>query len=93
MLAAKFFDDQYFKNRYYAQVGGIPCAEINSLELEFLFSINFSLHVKPDDFAKYELELRKHVMSCVGCGCGEWRCCCCLPLHYRHYGTPTQYRA
>ena len=70
MLAAKFFDDQYFKNRYYAQVGGIPCAEINSLELEFLFSINFSLHVKPDDFVKYELELQKHVLTCVGCDCG-----------------------
>lgn len=71
MLAAKFFDDQYFKNRYYAQVGGIPCAEINSLELEFLFSINFSLHVKPDDFVKYELELQKHVLTCVGCDCGR----------------------
>lgn len=69
MLAAKFFDDQYFNNAYYAkvrdetsgigqrrgcnlrfahlccfllcsfadQVGGVPCNEINSLEVEFLF--------------------------------------------------------
>jgi hypothetical protein len=24
MLAAKFFDDQYFNNAYYAKVGGVP---------------------------------------------------------------------
>jgi len=74
MLAAKFFDDQYFKNKYYAQVGGVPSVEINSLELEFLFSINFSLHVKPEDFAKYEFELRKHVVTCSGCDCGAYTC-------------------
>ena len=45
MLSAKFFDDHYFKNAFYAKVGGVPCSEINSLEVEFLFLINFSLHV------------------------------------------------
>lgn len=91
MLAAKFFDDQYFKNRYYAQVGGIPCAEINSLELEFLFSINFSLHVKPDDFVKYELELQKHVLTCVGCDCGAL--CFALPLLRMHFPATTHTHA
>jgi len=28
---------QYFNNAYYAKVGGVPCNEINSLEVEFLF--------------------------------------------------------
>ena len=28
-----------------AQVGGVPCVEINSLEVEFLFMTNFSLFV------------------------------------------------
>lgn len=26
MLAAKFFDDQYFNNAYYGKVGGVPCS-------------------------------------------------------------------
>ena len=52
MLAAKFFDDQYFNNAYYAKVGGVPCAEMNMLEIEFLFRINFSLHVPPEVFHK-----------------------------------------
>jgi hypothetical protein len=57
MLAAKFFDDQYFNNAYYAKVGGVPTNEVNSLELEFLFSINFSLHVPTDVYEKYYGEL------------------------------------
>ncbi|RLN95000.1 hypothetical protein BBJ28_00020271, partial [Nothophytophthora sp. Chile5] len=32
VLAAKFFDDHYFNNAYYAKVGGVPCAEMNELE-------------------------------------------------------------
>jgi len=35
-----------------AQVGGVPTNEVNSLELEFLFSINFSLHVPTPVFEK-----------------------------------------
>ena len=50
MLAAKFFDDQYFNNSYYAKVGGVPTNEVNSLELEFLFSVNFSLQVTTEVF-------------------------------------------
>jgi len=33
MLAAKFFDDQYFNNAYYAKVGGVPANEMNTLEV------------------------------------------------------------
>jgi hypothetical protein len=58
MLAAKFFDDQYFNNAYYAKVGGVPCNEMNSLELEFLFLVNFSLHVTPEVFRRYSQELQ-----------------------------------
>ena len=31
---------------------------MNSLELEFLFQVNFSLHVTPEVFREYEAELR-----------------------------------
>jgi hypothetical protein len=31
MLAAKFFDDFYYKNEYYGKVGGITTVEMNTL--------------------------------------------------------------
>eukprot|EP00934_Nitzschia_sp_Nitz4_P009317 Nitzschia sp. Nitz4//scaffold11_size288233//53058//54188//NITZ4_000743-RA/size288233-snap-gene-0.8-mRNA-1//1//CDS//3329533981//9307//frame0 len=57
LLAAKFFDDAYYNNAYYAKVGGVLVAEMNGLEVDFLFRINFSLHVTPDEFDKYKAEL------------------------------------
>lgn len=67
MLAAKFFDDQYYNNAYYAQIGGVSCEEINSLEVEFLFMINFSLYVSRETYDQYINELTKHFYS--GCPC------------------------
>eukprot|EP00300_Choanocystis_sp_HF-7_P010334 c16896_g1_i4.p1 GENE.c16896_g1_i4~~c16896_g1_i4.p1 ORF type:complete len:170 (+),score=24.99 c16896_g1_i4:79-588(+) len=60
MLAAKFFDDTYYNNAFYARVGGIPTAELNTLEVEFLFMINFSLHVETDEYERYRSELESH---------------------------------
>jgi len=60
LLAAKFFDDAYYNNAYYAKVGGVLVKEMNSLEVEFLFRINFSLHVSPDVYSKYHAELISH---------------------------------
>lgn len=60
VLAAKFFDDHYFNNAYYAKVGGVPGAEMNELELEFLLLLNFSLHVPNDTYARYYNELAAH---------------------------------
>lgn len=70
MLAAKFFDDQYFNNAFYAKVGGVPCVEMNSLELEFLFSINFGLQVPTEVYEKYNCELVHHVNKpSIPCEC------------------------
>lgn len=63
LLAAKFFDDAYYNNAYYAKVGGVLVSEMNGLEVEFLFRINFSLHVKPDVFLKYQDELVSHAVG------------------------------
>mmetsp|Transcript_1634 Transcript_1634/g.3709 ORF Transcript_1634/g.3709 Transcript_1634/m.3709 type:complete len:205 (+) Transcript_1634:138-752(+) len=59
MVAAKFVDDFYFSNNYWAKVGGIPNDELNGLELEFLFLTNFNLHVKRDDYDAFASELRR----------------------------------
>lgn len=60
LLAAKFFDDAYYNNAYYAKVGGVLVSEMNGLEVDFLFRINFSLHVTTDLFNKYCEELVAH---------------------------------
>jgi hypothetical protein len=63
LLAAKFFDDAYYNNAYYAKVGGVLVSEMNGLEVDFLFRINFSLHVTPDVFEKYRAELMMHSVA------------------------------
>ncbi|GMY16672.1 cyclin-U3-1 [Fagus crenata] len=59
MLAAKFIDDAFFNNAYYAKVGGVSTAELNRLEMKFLFSIDFRLQVNVDMFGKYCSQLDK----------------------------------
>ncbi|KAJ9188133.1 hypothetical protein P3X46_003524 [Hevea brasiliensis] len=59
MVAAKFIDDAFFNNAYYAKVGGVSTAELNRLERKFLFSIDFRLHVNVNTFGRYCSELEK----------------------------------
>jgi len=63
LVAAKFFDDAYYNNAYYAKVGGVTVSELNSLEVEFLFRINFALHVSPELYRKYHEELLSHAVT------------------------------
>ena len=60
-LASKFFDDVYYNNAYYARVGGISNSEVNSLEMEMLRMISFSLFVQPDQYERYRGSLYSHV--------------------------------
>ncbi|KAJ6306659.1 hypothetical protein OIU78_021887 [Salix suchowensis] len=46
MIAAKFVDDAFFNNAYYAKVGGVSTEELNRLEMKFLFSIDFQTSSK-----------------------------------------------
>ncbi|KAI4349514.1 hypothetical protein L6164_010095 [Bauhinia variegata] len=59
MVAAKFMDDAFFNNAYYAKVGGVSTGELNRLEMNFLFSIDFRLQVSVDTFRKYCWQLEK----------------------------------
>ncbi|KAI8991123.1 cyclin PHO80-like protein, partial [Mycotypha africana] len=46
VVASKFTSDVYYTNSRYAKVGGLSVAELNQLELEFLFLIKFRLHIR-----------------------------------------------
>jgi len=73
MLAAKFFDDQYYNNAYYAKVGGVSYSEMNALEVEFLFMLNFDLFVTTETYKQYYEELWSHANSTHArlCGCNK----------------------
>jgi len=54
VTACKFYNDFYYKNKYYAQIGGVPLAEFNKLELEFLLNyVKFELYVESETFSAY----------------------------------------
>lgn len=53
VVAAKFHDDAFFTNRFYANIGGVDLQDMNRMEASFLELIDFSLHVQPEEFAIY----------------------------------------
>ncbi|ESQ39108.1 hypothetical protein EUTSA_v10001641mg [Eutrema salsugineum] len=61
MVSAKFLDDLYYNNAYYAKVGGISTKEMNLLELDFLFGLGFDLNVTPNTFHAYFSYLQKEM--------------------------------
>ncbi|CAA3008776.1 cyclin-P3-1-like [Olea europaea var. sylvestris] len=63
MVAAKFIDDAFFNNAYYARVGGVSTAELNKLEMKFLFGLDFELHVTLQTFKRYCSRLAKEAID------------------------------
>ncbi|KAK5989014.1 PHO85 cyclin-6 [Cladobotryum mycophilum] len=51
--ASKFFSDVFYTNSRYAKVGGLPLAELNHLELQFLVLNDFRLAVPVEDLEAY----------------------------------------
>ncbi|GMH17197.1 hypothetical protein Nepgr_019038 [Nepenthes gracilis] len=62
MVAAKFMDDVYYNNAYYAKIGGISTAEMNFLEVDLLFGLGFHLNVTPNTFHAYSSYLKREMM-------------------------------
>ncbi|KAK2988922.1 hypothetical protein RJ640_026190, partial [Escallonia rubra] len=62
LVSAKFMDDIYYNNAYYAKIGGITTAEINLLEVDFLFGMSFQLNVTPETFHTYYSYLQREMM-------------------------------
>ncbi|KAL6569270.1 Cyclin-U4-1 [Orobanche minor] len=62
MVSAKFMDDMYYNNAYYAKVGGISTKEMNFLEVEFLFGLGFHLNVTPSTFHTYCSYLQREMI-------------------------------
>ena len=54
MTATKFNTDTYYSNTAWAVIGGVRTEEMNVLELEFLFMLQFSLLITKEEYEKYE---------------------------------------
>lgn len=56
-VAAKELCDSFCTNVHYARVGGISLRELNTLELEFLFLIDWRLAINADELQQYYVNL------------------------------------
>ncbi|CRH00480.1 cyclin, putative [Plasmodium relictum] len=61
MIAAKFFDDLYYSNSFYAKVGGVTTKELNKLEAHFLNLLDYKLFVSSQEYDFY----RKYISLSV----------------------------
>ncbi|KII96042.1 hypothetical protein PLICRDRAFT_67020, partial [Plicaturopsis crispa FD-325 SS-3] len=52
-VASKFFSDVFYTNSRYAKVGGLPQAELNALEIQFLLLNNFTLVISTAEMQRY----------------------------------------
>lgn len=57
LVSAKALCDSYCTNTHYARVGGISTQELNTLELEFLFLIDWELSCEVEMLQQYYEQL------------------------------------
>ncbi|KAG8381058.1 hypothetical protein BUALT_Bualt06G0082500 [Buddleja alternifolia] len=62
LVSAKFMDDIFYNNAYYAKVGGISRDEMNLLEVDFLFGLGFQLNVTTSTFYTYCSYLQREML-------------------------------
>lgn len=58
LTAAKFNTDCHHSNSLWAEIGGVRQEDLNVLELEFLFGLQFSLLIKEEEYEKYSEDLK-----------------------------------
>ena len=68
MTAVKYLEDVVHTNTLWAQIGQLPLGELNALELDFLFAIDFDLAVSPEDHARCAAALREFAARRRGSG-------------------------
>ena len=57
LVSIKYNEDQYYDNKYYAEIAGVKLKELNTIEYNFLHMINFQLFVNDETYRKYKLYL------------------------------------
>lgn len=60
ITAVKYNEDDLYTNTYYSKVGGVSARELNTLEIEFVKMLKYSLFVKNEVFDKYQAYLKQY---------------------------------
>lgn len=60
-ITQKYVSDSFCSNKFMAKLGGIPVVELNDLEADFLFSVNFDLIRDLNTYKKYANEIRERI--------------------------------
>ncbi|KAG0471377.1 hypothetical protein HPP92_015923 [Vanilla planifolia] len=63
MIASKFFDTMPQNNAFYAKVGGVSNADLNKMEVELLFLLDFGINVTSLEFESYCSYLEKEMVA------------------------------
>jgi len=50
VVSTKFFDDHYYNNAKYAKVCNMRTPDLNDIEVEFLYLVNFDLYVSSQEY-------------------------------------------
>jgi len=58
MVAAKYHDDLFYNNAYFAKLGGLALSELNNLEVELLHALEFSMFASANEYEKYWKQLQ-----------------------------------
>lgn len=53
VISIKFNEDEYFDNKFYAEVGGVTLNELNDLEYYFLKLIDFKVYIEEAEYCRY----------------------------------------
>lgn len=65
MTAAKFHDDDFYSNKYYAKVGGMTLKEANLLEALFLKMMGWGVRVSAQEYQLYHALVHQSVQQPV----------------------------
>jgi len=63
IIAIKFNEDEYFSNNFYAKVGGIRMEELNRIESEAFYLLNYNLYIDINLYYKYEIYLKLYKIT------------------------------
>jgi len=61
MLANKFLDDNTYTNKTWSEVTNIPVSEINTMEMEFLSSLDYELYVSEQQYFEWVRKTNSYV--------------------------------
>ena len=54
LISIKYNEDNFYDNKYYAQIAGVKLKELKTLEYFFIKMLNCNLYVNREDYDKYE---------------------------------------